>query len=339
MRDYTNIIVVAAAIHIVAPREGRLTLTHALLDIDEGVADFLAHHVQRGLGDAKAAAADFIGSAPNHAGPIARAALDGSRDLLAASRELAKKLYEATEEDERVSDGTLAVLSCTGDEDKPFIALLKLDPSDQFSAVIDQDDAGNDMVRLEVRSDVLPSVRERVQKSAFIQPIGGEYDMLLVDRQRRGTTVSKFFIRDFLLAELTFDARARTEELVRTLYHTENEVAVHLDADQARRLHRYLDGQVMGTSVNTNNLVDGLPVPEDLKVPFRRRLDEHLPDREFDIDDDTVRRLQRRYTFRGDNDLAVSARADAWDDMVDASYLEGEGIWEITLRTREWIRR
>lgn len=339
MRTLTNVTVGRAALHIVSPREGLLTLTQGLLDLADGVDGFLADHVERGLGDPKAAAADFVGTGEHHAGPISRAILSGRSSLLDGSQALARLLYGATEHDERVSDGTLAVLACTANEGQEFLAILKLDPNDQYSAIITQDDAGNDVVQLIVRSDILPSVRERVQKSAFIRPDGAEYAMLLVDRQRRGGTVSDFFVRDFLRAELTLDAPARTHKLYSSLKHAQNEVAGKLEPDQLRRLNQYVDGIVSGTNVRVDDVVDGLPIPEELHGAFSDRLDQDLPDRDFVLDDSTVNRLMRRRTYTGDNGLTVGVRADAWDDMVDEYHDDEKDEWVIQIRTKQWQRQ
>lgn len=339
MRDYSKIEVMEGAVHILEPHQGSLTLTHGLLDMTDDVGQFLADHVKRGLGDSKAAAANFVGRDEGHAGPTAWAILSGDQEMLDASAALARLLYEASEGDARVSDGTLAVLRCSARDEEDFVAMLKLDPSDHYSAVVDENDDGNEIVRLVVRSDVLPSVRERVQKSAFVRGKDNEYDMLMVDRQRPGGVVSRFFVQDFLRAELAMDARRRTEQLIRGLNRAQNEVAHQLETSDAKRLRRYLDGQMTGARVNTDDLVDGLPVSDNFKGPFRSHLDDVLPDRDFELDDDVVKKTLRRRSYKGDNGLVVSANADGWNDMVEATYDEQRGTWQISIQTSEWRLR
>ena len=347
MKHFKGTQVVEAAIHVVAPREGRLVKTAAPLDLNDGVGDFLAEHVQRGLEDATASAANFVTRTAGRAGGICGSVLAGNTTLLDGSGALAERLYSATEEDRRIPDGTLAVATCTTDGGEDFLAMLKLDPSDQYSAVEGYDKNGLSVVRLVVRDDVLPSVRERIQKSVFVRASGGDYDALVVDRQRRGYEVSDYFVRDFLGAEIVFDDARRTKVLYRGLQASRNAVAAQLTEGQLARLDRYVDGVVVGAKVNVDDLVAGLPLPdESLRDTFRERVDRDLPDREFALDNDTAETIVRLRSYRGDHGLKVSHRNPSPDDLLEQippgtkRRIDVDGDrWTIVLRTRQWEQR
>lgn len=335
MRTYTNVTVEGGAVHVVSPRAGHLGLTEAALDLGNGVREFLTTHVQRGLADPRASAARFVVPGPERASGTCEAILADGSGLVPRSADLARMLYDVSEADERVADGTVAVLRCSATEAR-FLALLKLDPSDAYRTV-ERSDGGRARVELVLEEGILPSVRERVQKAAFVRGVGGgDYDMLLVDRQRPGDTVSRFFVQDFLGAELVLDDRARTQALYRTLTTTVSRVAPELDAGELAQLQRYLDGQVVGAHVNVAELVDGLPASDAIRNVFRDRLDEELPDHEFDLDQETARRFMTTKRFKGDNGLRLSVRSELFDDMVDVEPPDEDGFWRITVTTRTW---
>lgn len=112
MRRYNDITIERAALHIVNPRQGQLVLTEIDLDLGNGVSEFLSTHVERGLSDPKASAASFVVAGADRASGIAGTILDSAAGFIAHSALLARLLYAASENDERVKDGTLAVLRC-----------------------------------------------------------------------------------------------------------------------------------------------------------------------------------------------------------------------------------
>jgi hypothetical protein len=181
--------------------------------------------------------------------------------LAELSAQLARHLYVIAERDERVSDATLAVLLCRGKQEGPgtrrLLTLLKLDPSDGFHPVGDTDPkTGKSRVRFALDHNVFPTRGERLQKCAFLTAVDpqAEYELLVVDRQRRGEVVSKFWMSDFLGAELVLDAAERTTRLYRELRNARNEVAPQLDAQQLAALEQHIDGAVVGASINLDTL-------------------------------------------------------------------------------------
>jgi nucleoid-associated protein YejK len=336
MRNYTDVRVLRGALHVVSPKVGRLRLTATPLDLGNGVAAFLVGHVSSGLADDKAKAAGFIVIGDDRASGLCRRLLESGSHFVERSGQLAQLLYTASEGDERVSDGSFLVLRCQSAEE-PFVAMLKLDPSNEYRTVEDLDDQGRLRNRLELEQGILPSVRERLLKAAFVRSVGAEdYDMLLVDRQRPGEVVSRFFIQDFLGAEPALDPKTRTTTLYRTLTTIKNEVAPQLEPVELERLEVYINGQVAGDHVNIPELIDGLPVDEQVRQRFNERITDALPDRDFEVDSETALNLLKNRRFAGDNGLRVSIPAQFFRDMVDAQPPGDDGHWTITIHTREW---
>lgn len=348
MRDLHDVTIVRGVTHILAPRDPLmlLRLSEVELPLDPGVVDILAAHVDGGLHDAQARAAVFAVRREDRACGVFTKLLGARPRLIELSQLLARRLYTIAEGDERVSDGTLAVVVCRAvDADGTtvqFPAVLKLDPSTTLRTVMDADPVTHKQrVRFEVDSTTLPSKREKIQKCAFARTVdpAAEYELLVVDRQSGPGVVSRFWITDFLGAELVFDAPERTKRLYRALWSARNAVEQDLDAAQLAALDLVIDGTVVQASVNLDNLVAALPVPEPIRARIDAALSSTLPDREFDLDPGVASQFLRRRTFRGDNALRLSVRAEFTKmihvEDVDPSNEENR-LRRVWFETRTW---
>lgn len=347
MRQYADVTVRHAAVHVVAPKSQTLRQSTAPIDLNDDVVEFLVGHAMKGLGDSRALAARFKVVGPDRAEGLCRSIISSSRRFVEHSAALAKLLYDASSReagsDARVSDGTLVVAQCTASDAgtaAKFVALLKLDPNDAFRAEEGSDDAGRPVVRLVAQHDILPTPRERLQKAAFVRADGHEYDALAVDHQRRGEVVSAFFLDGFLGLEHVLDAKERTSVFYRTLHRTFEEVKDDLSGDEYSRLDQFIHGQAVGGRVNVDTVVENLPVSDDVRQQFADALTSALPDREFDTDAETAQQLVRRRRFKGDNGLSVSVPGEFFQDMVDVAPPPNPGgEYTVTIRTREWTER
>ena len=354
MRELQSIEVVRGASHVVAPRAAvesmRFRLSEADLPIDEDVGAFLAAHVDGGLHDAQAKAARFVIREPGHASVICERLL-GSRPRLAElSAQLARRLHEIAQGDERVSDATLAVLLCQakregGDAPVGFLALLKLDPSDAFHPIVDTDASGRERVRFEVDHNVFPTRGERLQKCAFLERVdpAAEFELLVVDRQRPGAIVSRFWMADFLGAEEVLDSVERTKRFARGLRLARNTVAPQLDAAHLEALDRVIDGAVVSETVNLDSFRDSLPVPASVREQIDATLSSSLPDREFALDAQVSSDFLRRRTFIADNGIRLSVPGDFVDNIrvedLDTDDSSENRRRRVSFETRKWETR
>lgn len=335
MRDYTQVQVLRGAVHIVNPRAGRLSLSEAELELPPDVSSFLGGHVTQGLGDPQASAARFVVSETGRAGDLCRQLLRAGEDFTSMSSALAQLLYSSSLGDNRISDGTLCVVLCRA-ERRRFVSLLKLEPSDAYRT--DETDVdGLRRISLALAPDILPSVRERIQKAAFVRTTrGADYHMLLVDRQRAGEVVSRFFVQDFLGAELFLDDVRRTEAFYKAVVNAQNEVSADLTPEEVPLLRRYVNGQVVADHANVPTFVQGLPVRDEIRDRFRERIAAALPDQDFRIDSGITSRLVRYTRYQGDNGLTVRIPAQFHDDLVSMTPPGPDGYWDIRIRTQKW---
>ncbi len=328
MRDLHDVEVIRGVSHVIAPRDSMqlLRLSHAELPLGGGVGEILAAHVDGGLHDSQAKAGSFVDRRADRPCAAFMRLLGPRPRLVEISQQLAQTLYAIAEEDQRVTDGTVAVLLCKArDADGAefrFPAVLKLDPSATLHTVVDTDpDTGEPRVRYELDPTSLPSKNEKIQKCVFVRAVDetAEYEMLVVDRQRRAETVSKFWVSDFLGADLVLDASERTRKLYRSLRTGRNQVAPELDADELAALDQVIAGAVVQARVNVDTLVEALPVPELIRERIDTAVSRALTDREFDLDREVARQFVRRRTYSADNNLRVSVDAEVvvWESQLN----------------------
>src|SRR5579864_1993744 len=114
MRDLHDVEVVRGVTHVIAPRDRSklLQLSEAELPSDRGVWEVLGAHVEAGLHDVQAKAASFVDRREGRPCSAFARLLGARPRRVEGSQPLARALYAVAENDERVSDGTLAVLRC-----------------------------------------------------------------------------------------------------------------------------------------------------------------------------------------------------------------------------------
>src|SRR5438046_2834619 len=123
MRDLHDVRILRGVTHVVGPRKPGmgLKLSEAELPLDGDVRGILTAHVEGGLGDPQAKAARFVVREDDRAcGAFSK--LLGSRPrLIELSQSLARSLYSIAEQDDRVSDGTLAILLCQASDENDTV--------------------------------------------------------------------------------------------------------------------------------------------------------------------------------------------------------------------------
>lgn len=344
MRPVVDVTLSRCVLHLVAPKGGGLELSERDLPMPEGedIYTFFTAHIMRGLHDSQTQAANFVAVRADRTSGWCQRLLTHPDEFLDLSQQIAQQLYEVMARDARVADGTLAVITYRATSDggpADYIALLKLDPSDAFRPVTLTDGDGLTYLGLEVAQDIMPSTRERLHKSVFIQLTDQEadYNLLVLDRQTEAA-VARFYISDFLGAELAFDDRRRTETLYRALQAARSRIAPRLAADDLKALDMSIGGVMVGHAINLDQWLPTLPVAAEDRQVFETVVAEALPDREFDLDEGIRSRFVRRRRFQGDNGLVVQMDARFFDDMVEIEDVPNTNppVRRVVITTREW---
>lgn len=343
MRDVQELAIERSILHLVAPKGRGLVVSERELPLaDNPVAAFFEGHLLRGLRDSQTRAANFVTiSAGRPAGWIQRL-FSQPDEFLDLSRRIARRLHDVMAQDARVSDGTLAVITYSGLNDgvrTEFVSLLKLDPTDAFRPVTRTDQSGLTYVDLEIEHDIMPTTRERLHKSAFVRSADEsiDYHLLVLDRQTEAAA-ARFFIADFLGAELAFDDRRRTEAFYRAVQTARSQVAPRLAAADLKALDDSIGGAMAGRAINLEEWIPTLPVGDEEREIFERAIGESLPDRQFDLDEDIRRRFVRRRRFEGDNGLVVNVDARFFDGMVEIEDVPNTDppVRRVVITTQKW---
>lgn len=333
MRDAVDIRVKRAIIHLVnhrkdsvaIPSEAELSLTS-----EPVFQEYLSGRVKSALSDAATSSAKFIDAASHPVAKHCYQLLEKKGPFVSVSQELARLLFNAMSVNRSISPGSLIVCLCSAAHSADvFLALIKVDPSDQLRLIEESDGKGRRIVKLEVSEKVLPSEREKLQKAAIIQPkrpkqTDAPYDLLLLDRQTE-KVMANFFAKGFLNAEPMLDARERTKRLytgyIRGLKRLtrppkDGEPAL-IKPEEAVVLRQQIDVAINSRRINVPDMLDNLNLPDQARQLMTDEISRQLPhEQEFEIDPEHAQSLVKRLSFRGGFGVHFEVEADHWGDVV-----------------------
>lgn len=358
MRDATNINIDELIIHILDPQGQGLVLSSVPVPIDgnEALVEYFSRHILTSLKDSGIKAARFRNINPEQPSGVCRDLLRGEVPLVDGSHRLAQELYSILERDQRITPGDLAVCFFKA-ENYPysrFLAIMKVDPSQIFSHVIRQDRRGRTYVSFETNTQAFTN--ERLQKCAFIQPIDPrhpEFDMLLLDRQRRGfetpsptasqIAIARFFSESFLDAQEVFDARKFTDLVYRGLVNAENRLRDRLTDEQNTVLEEQVHQAVTSRRLNLDNWLGELPLPEEYKAEIEQSISTRIPSREFPLDRNFSQQLVSKIKFRGDHGLRLEVPSENYFTLIVSEERvtddpERPPYYRIVIETEDWKR-
>jgi nucleoid-associated protein YejK len=345
MREVEKVGLERAILHQVEAGTSGLRISGRELPLNDSpkLAEFLAGHIRNGLRDSQTRAAKWPPQVTSTQVPAAcQALLKGTLDLITASQQLATALHAAIGDDQRIARGALAVAiyrdgTLSDLRAEHYVALVKLDPSDVFRPEWHTDENGTRYLSVSELPDALPTLRERLQKCAFIRTIrpGDDYHLLVLDRQVPEVS-ARFFMESFLGAEVAFDDKALTEGLYRAVVTARKRLQATLPVARLVALDDAIQGLFAGEAVDLAEWLPTLPPAE------RNAIDEEVRqrqlDRAFQLHPETQARLRAKVRYRGDNGLQVQVDRDAYSDMVDLNEIKGQvpRRFRVTIETSTW---
>ncbi|HST89525.1 MAG TPA: nucleoid-associated protein [Ktedonobacterales bacterium] len=202
-------------LHALDNHQGTLRLVDEPVLLNDEIAAFFTAHIE-----AAAQRADWHArfTTPDGVVPaLCRRLCDGPDDFVAASRELARRLYDQMRPRTIAPGDFLVVVYRSGDAPLQQIALLKLDPDTRLAREFTRV-GGRMRVTIAAAGNLLPDTA-RLQKCALltVPAAGAGFDITLLDTQAgpRADGIAAFFYRGFLGAELAPSPRRRTREFLR----------------------------------------------------------------------------------------------------------------------------
>ena len=325
MRYASDIQLEQMIVHILDPKRKVLSERTLPLVGNDELRDFFADHIKNSLKHAQARAAKFKVLDSNLTSGICKGMIDGSVDFVQGSRNLADRLYDIITPDDRISAGDLVVCSYRANGmagEQPFLALLKIDPSEVFRHAEMKDAEGKVYVGFELEKEVMPTTRERLQKCAFIRPLDprpADYDMMLLDRQLRPTEelpVARFFRETFLGANMALDSKERTKRFYVALIDGQNQLQDELSEEAYDELGESIHQVMLQTNVNIDDWIEGQPLTDVQRETLDGIVSKDLPDREFAVDEDFAAKLVQKTRFRADFGVKFEVDSDFYDDVV-----------------------
>ena len=332
MRDIEDIKVTHAIAHQVSADQQRLS--DVALDLDDAIKTYLATHIIRGLNDQQAKAATF--NANSGVGTTSLAISRSARDFISRSHSITAALYDIVQRDRRIAPATFVVARASGTlngQPQSIVALLKLDPAGAYRTITRNQD-GQIVVKLQAEKNVLPSENERIQKCAFISE--GAYNCLVVDRQtHREVQIADFFMR-FLGVEFYQDSKQRTIALARGLHEIRRNFADRWSTTDMNQLDRQITATLQSAAIDTQHVIQSFTTDPTERAEMTQILNAALPDRTFNLDEETSRAMYGRVTYEGDNRLRVSVQRDFLNMIRTSDDPNDPDVTIVEIRTRKW---
>lgn len=346
MREPGAISVGRAIAHMVRRSEnGGLVISTAevALRTKESFRVFLEKHIRNSHEDDDARTARF----QSNSGVVAKGAKlvldDGAAEtaLLDASATMATSLHQTIEAQRTASEGTIVCATYKAEKDAQAtcLALLKLNTGGAFRPRKVNESNGV-VVEMEELKDVLPSERERLQKAALIRRSPRpSFDLLVVDRQKRGGAEPADYFMAFLGAVFALDPSDATKRFFAAAHDGIKEAGLSYD-------HQELVRSAVRTALHTERvdptaLIDQLRIPKPAKEIILERLRVAVEDKAFRPDPAVAERLTKRRVFRGSHDARLSIDATVADDSSVMQVKKDGSNTIVTLRLEEWeeVRR
>ncbi len=315
--------------------------------LTEEVDSFLRQHISTHREHKRARTARFL--EPPGAQSFAALCdglLSGTQSFVQLSQEVARKLFDVMEGDDRISPGTLVL--CTfvdaASEDGEWLGLFKLDPEDGFMGEPEAVD-GQTRIVLQPVSGVVPT--GKIQKCALVLPERLRqregHDLIVLDQQvgRYGITkqVASFFLTRFLECEIGYQNADRTRQFVllsqEWIVSKRGSWSTQRTAEFERKVLEAIRADVVDVAAFAEAMLSD---PEDHAGYLEHLKEKGLHEFTFESDPDERRRWTQFVSFKGDDGLELKVKLAALEEgrLVSHRFDEATNTNIITIRTTNW---
>jgi hypothetical protein len=227
-RNVENISIEKITLHVINNRDEQLILSDAEINIrslSDKLLDWIQKHILKSLKEERSRLARFVAPTTFVQNWCKHIIDDPNENFLDRSQLIAKHLYDAMKGNKTIAPGDLLVILYK-DLDRGIysLALLKMDYNDTVTRqIIVNEDTGLKEIRLVIKGENFPNLRQKLQKVAFLVDknslvnIDTDPQLLILDRQQgEDGEIADFFKKEFLACEVLLTNENKTVELYKS---------------------------------------------------------------------------------------------------------------------------
>jgi nucleoid-associated protein YejK len=253
------------------------------------------------------------------------------------SCDIARRLHKSSQR-RRASRGLLMVLWFkVPEDDRPFLGLLKMDPDRDERVTLQQDKAGNVLLRLAVQyiEQALPDPRDRVLKWAIMpHPTRRAFQVKAKDEES-GSDPAQYFM-DFLDCKRGLSEKRQTESLLNILSTYAWEKYANVDWEPAVNtlIQELGDEPIITPDVVVKKIEKTGVFGEFQEDDFRERL-AALEVKDLCISSTSLRTVKVEY--RLSSGITIKGSREEMSNLVQIVEIDGEA--EFRIRTARYRKR
>jgi len=266
--------------------------------------------------------------------------LQDESQFVQRSRDIADHLFASINNDGRIHAGDLVLCTFSEQDKGRWLALLKMDPQDSFTAVEDSVNGKRRLILQQVR-EVMPI--GELQKCAFILPQARrkKRDLVVLDQQQGGygtrRMVASFFSKNFLQCQVGLNEREMTETFITTSYNWLDSKKPTWKEEAQQGFRDALKAVLEKGTVRVARFAEEQITDPIEKGDYIEKLRAESVDLTFKADKVAAAKPPI-IQYVGDNNLRVRINRDEVGPgkMLVAKQNKATQLWTITIRTAKW---
>ena len=336
MRNIEDIIINKVVLNVLDRENNKTLLTEKELELTQEVYEYFESHLLKILKDEEAKPA-YFGEEKNIVKELCMEIFEDEEQFVDNSNKLSQYLFRCIGTDEKESSGDMAVCHFESEEEK-FLAILKLNFTNSYCHYI-KNSEGNPVVTVGVNRTGLPGLSQKVSKAVVIRAFkdDGEYNMLVLDKDREG-----IFISSFLKCTFTRDRRENTRIINRVSEQFARK-AFKDNAQEAERFRTRLSDHLRNEDsfdvqkVAEENFND-IMVKNEYKAVM---LSEGITENDVQIDREWAEKKLKRKRLKVDKSIELYIDNEVYNDKEKFQIKRnGDGTIDIILKNvKNYIER
>ncbi|BFK81463.1 nucleoid-associated protein [Clostridium baratii] len=324
-----------ATLHVLDCNGGEPLLNEYYLDLNEDIYKFIYKHIEKCFKDEELKYAKF-----NRGWSVVKEVtqdyLEGLDDnLINLSKELAMQMFAIMNGNVNIPSCDLIVASIVTDRG-PMIAILKMDYIKNFTHQVEfvENKIGIGIVP---QSAGLPGSLQKIQKAAFIKPIGEDdkYNLMVLDKQKKNKKEDEYgvnyFVNNFLNCEIVTNERDNTKKFINTTEEWVRERFADNPAEATKIRNKIKQALKEDEAINIEEFTEN-NIPKHSKEDFKMTILKSVED-EFEVDKTYIEKKLKRVRLKADNIIDIYIDDDSYNDKCKFELIEnGDGSVNIVLK-------